>query len=493
MSGLADELGQQALEIAGPQTSLEVGQYVFVAEVGDGVIVVVEPAGEHRHRQRDAVRGVAEIALAQVELRLGEGGLEPLGADAGRREVRAGPLHEGAELLGDAGLCAFELQVDLGLQLAVDERRGEVVAQAGVEHRALERRLVGAGDGVEQDVCRQDALAVGGRADHVREADGGVGGCRRHLDAGQRRCDGRLQGQRVGGAGAAVGRLAEAAVDEGQLAFDVQVAVEDRVGVGQVVVACVRVEELLVGQRGDGARHAARLVAVGGVGEERAADPLKEHLVRVGEGALHLVEDHAVVDQARVPVARVGGRPVLAHELRVPALLLEDARAVVDGGVQDGVEVDVHQVLEVPLVGRGDGVHRLVREGQRVEEGLHAGLEQVDEGLLHGEAVRPAQDRVLQDMEDARVVGGRCLEGDGKGFVDVGGREPERAGARGVVAHHVARARELGEGLDGGHGESRMMRADGECGVGDGEVFRLLLHHTVSGQRFSDKQRIWYG
>ena len=131
-------------------------------------------------------------------------------------------------------------------------------------------------------------------------------------------------------------------VDEGELALDVQVAVEDGVAVGQVVVTRVRVEELLVAELWDGARHPAGLEAVGGVGKERPTDALEEHLVRIGQGTLHLIEDDAVVDEARVRIARRGGLAVLAHKLRVPALLLKDPRTVVDGRMQDGVQIDVH-------------------------------------------------------------------------------------------------------------------------------------------------------
>ena len=223
-------------------------------------------------------------------------------------------------------------------------------------------------------------------------------------------------------------------------------------------MARVGLQELLVGQRGDGARVSAGLKAVCGVGEELPGERLVKHVVGVGERTLHLVEDHPVVGEACVCA--------LSLDLQVPALLLEDARAPVDGGVQDRVQVDAHEVLEVRRVGGGHRVHGLVREGQRVQKGLHGRLEQVDEGLLHRVSVRAAQHRVLQDVEDARVVCRRGLEADGKGLVDVRAGKPQRPGAGGVVAQDVGLARDLGHGLDVGDGEACVACPHRKRGVG---------------------------
>ena len=103
----------------------------------------------------------------------------------------------------------------------------------------------------------------------------------------------------------------------------------------------------------------------------------------------------------------------------MPALLLEHLALAVDVGVQHRVHVDVGQVHEVLIVGGRHGVERLVAEGHGVQKRLHAGFQQVDEGLLDGELLRTAQNRVLQDVEHAGVVGRRGAKGDGERLVAV--------------------------------------------------------------------------
>ena len=438
---------EQALEVAVGKPGAHVGHGVLVAQVARGRAVVVEPAAHGLDGEAHAVR-VAPVALAQVELGLGKRRLEVVLPQALGHERGARGLHEVAEVLGHARLGALELEDEHRLEQAVVEEAGDVAAQAALEHHALEWRLVGAHEGVDEDVGRQHALALRGRGEHVGHAHAGVVGRRGHGHLQKLGRDGLVQGQRVGFAGAALGRAQEALVEKRQLFLDVEVAVERGVGVLELVVARVRVEELLVGELGDVVGVAARDPAVRRIGEERAHDAVQQELLWVGEGAPHLVVDHAVVGERGLG----GVLPTLARalglaQLVVPALLLEDARAVVDGRVQHRVQVHVHEVLEVLVVGGGHRVHGLVREGEGVQERLHRALEQVHEGLLDREAVGAAEHRVLEDVEDARVVGGRRLEGDGEGLVVVGAGKPHEAGARGRVAHHVGAAAHLRQGL----------------------------------------------
>ena len=368
---LADDLAEKLLVEAVLEPRLGVGERLLVVDVVERALVVVEPGRHDDHGEGHAVGVAAPVALAQVELGLGERGGELVARDALLGELGAGRLEQRAELLRAAGLDAAQGEHGLRLQDAVDEGAVEVVGEPGVEDRALERGLVGAAQRVEKHVDGEDALALGGLGDNVRDADLGVvlgGG---HLDARGRGRHGRLEGKLVRGPCAALAGAGEVPGHEGELSLDVHVAVEHGVAVGEVVVARVGLEELLVGERGDGARVSARLEAVGRVGVELARKRLVEHVVRVGERALHLVEDHAVVGERRLGA--------LALDLEVPALLLKDPRAGIDRRVQDRVQVDAHEVLEVGGVRGGNGVHRLVREREGVQERLHARLEQVDE------------------------------------------------------------------------------------------------------------------
>ena len=161
-------------------------------------------------------------------------------------------------------------------------------------------------------------------------------------------------------------------------------------------MACVCVQELLVGERGNRARVAATLVRIGGVGIERGVDGIVQHTHGVGQRALHLVEHHAVIAQRAL--AQAGGAAVaLARgalrqvQLVMPALLLKNGGLGIDGRVEHRVQVHVHQVVQVLLVGGGNGVDSLVGVGHGVEERLHGALDQVDKRLLDGEFGRSAQ------------------------------------------------------------------------------------------------------
>ena len=249
-----------------------------------------------------------------------------------------------------------------------------------------------------------------------------------------------------------------ALVQKRQLALDVHVSVQDDVAVRQVVVARVRVEELAVGELRDGARVAARLAGVGGCGEQRAVHRVVKHTHGIGERTLHLVEHHAVVAQGAV-------FELLARfdvELVVPALLLKDGWLGVDGRIEHGVHIDVHEVEQVLFVGARHRVYRLVRVRHGVEERLHGALDEVDEGLLHGELGRPAQNGVLEDVEHAGVVGRGRFEGDGERLVLVLAGKVEQARAGGGVVQHVGVGVEFGQGLARRDGESREVGAGGE-------------------------------
>ena len=81
-------------------------------------------------------------------------------------------------------------------------------------------------------------------------------------------------------------------------------------------------------------------------------------LIHAGKRALHLAVHNAVVV----------GLGLCTVEFVVPALLHEDLGLFVDGGAEHRVQVDLHQVVEIPAVAAAHGVHRLVRVGHGIEE-----------------------------------------------------------------------------------------------------------------------------
>ena len=83
----------------------------------------------------------------------------------------------------------------------------------------------------------------------------------------------------------------------------------------------VRVQELLVGERGNRTRVAAALVRIGGVGIERGVDGIVQHAHGIGQRALHLVEHHAVITQRALVQARGAAVAVALRQVQfvVPA------------------------------------------------------------------------------------------------------------------------------------------------------------------------------
>ena len=473
---LQEHLANQLLEVALVELLAQAFECILVAQVIERGIVVVEPAGHARARERHAV-GDPEVLLAHHELGMRESSRHHVVVERAVRKLRKHTRKRRSQALGGAFLKAFCLHDGKRLQHGVGHVGDDVAGEVLVEQRALRRRFVRAEDRVEQDVHCDHALSVRSGSRHEADRAAGVLGRRLHGRLVPERHDGRLQLKRVRRTiGACLGGIGReiALVEESEEPLDIHVPVEHDLRVGQVVVAAVGVEELLVGKRRDGGGLAARLEAVRRVGEQRRRKLVVENRLGVGERAFHLVIHHAVVGEL--------ARALLAGEFHMPAFLLEDRALVEDGGVQHGVEVDVHEVQKVLLIGARHGVDRLVGVGHGVQECLHRAFEQVHEGLFHGKLVRAAKHRVLEDVEDARVVRGRCLESDRERLVRVVVLQVEQLRARGVVVEHVGAPVDFGQVGGGAHGEPVHGFTRGEfhrTSFSEGLLVRFLLSHNA--------------
>ena len=355
-----EQLAQKRLEVPLLHLLAQAGEDVLEAQVGRRVVVGVQPSGHGGHGQHHAV-GVAEIALAHDELGMGEGRPHQLAIESSLDEAPGLGFHDGAQLLGGTGPGAPQGHHGEGLGHGIGHVPDGIVGDARVEQRPFQGRLVGPHDGVHQNVGGHDALALGGAPDD--EAHGGAGVLRRggHGHDHRRGGHGSLQPKGVDVQRPALFRGQGSQVplvQKAEEAVGIQVAVQDDVGVVGTVVAPMVLEESLVSERRDGCRRAAGLEAVGRVREQRRRESVVEHGIRLGERALHLVVHHAVHHKARIFP--------LPFQLAVPALLLEDDGAPVDVGMEDRVQVDVHEVDEILLVGGRHRVHGLVREGHGV-------------------------------------------------------------------------------------------------------------------------------
>ena len=87
--------------------------------------------------------------------------------------------------------------------------------------------------------------------------------------------------------------------------------------------------------------------------------------------------------------------------------------------MEDGVHIDVDEIVEVLQVGAGHGIAGLVREGESIEKGLQRALEEVHKGFLDRVFARAAENGVLDDMRHAGGILGRRAEGCTEAFVFV--------------------------------------------------------------------------
>ena len=177
----------------------------------------------------------------------------------------------------------------------------------------------------------------------------------------------------------------------------------------------------LIGETRDGLRIAAGDEAVGRVREQRTVHGVYQQLVRVGKRTLHLVEHNA------------GARQNAVVQLIMPALLLEDLRLFVDAGEEHSVEIHAHQVEKIAAVAACDGIAGFVRERQRVQERVQGALHQLDKWLLDRELLRAAQNGMLQNVKNARVVIRKRPEGGAEGLVFVLPLEPAEPRTGGSV------------------------------------------------------------
>ena len=119
-------------------------------------------------------------------------------------------------------------------------------------------------------------------------------------------------------------------------------------------------------------RHTARIHSIGRIREEGVHDKPVADIIRRRIGALHLIVDNPVVDN----------RILRLFNLKAPALLPEDVLVFINIRIEYSVQVDIHQILEVGVIGAGHRKHRLVRIGHRIQKGIHGSLHKLDKWIL---------------------------------------------------------------------------------------------------------------
>ena len=183
--------------------------------------------------------------------------------------------------------------------------------------------------------------------------------------------------------------------------------------------------------------------------------------VRGGIDTFHLVEDNALVLPG----------PVRAVGLDMPSFLTEAVFR--NEGMEDGVHIDVDEVVEILQIGAGHGIAGLVRESEGVEKGLQRALEEVHEGFLDRIFARAAENRVLDDVRHAGGVFGRCAEGCAEAFVFVIIDDGENLRARDVVLPEAGRAADFRHIFFFNEGKTCMIHRKGPFHISKKRFFAL--------------------
>ena len=122
----------------------------------------------------------------------------------------------------------------------------------------------------------------------------------------------------------------------------------------------------------------------------------------------------------------------------MPALLHEHLRIRAHRGVEDRIEVHVHEILKITVIAARDGIHRLVGECHCVEESVERALHKLDERLLQRIFARAAEHGVLDNVCHTRIIDGRRAETDRKDLVVVRRLKEEEPRAR-LLVHKCIR------------------------------------------------------
>ena len=399
-----EQLPQQVVEPAGGHL-LPQGSEELVRVEQQGRVPGVEPAGRCMDGVQHTV-GQAARPLQRGELCRVQAGQQQIFRDALGQDVVHGAPDPGRKPACGLFGGTAQHQFQRGLQRAVVKADVDVGPQLLFQKRSLQRRLVRPQQRIQQDLHAQLAFPVGKCAGVPGQRTLHLVGLRLFGIVRNVHADARLLVlQRQSGLAGALGHPAQVVfIQEGQFFGHIHPAVQGHTAVVGAVMAAVHPLVLLIGQRRDGGRVAAGHKAVGRIREHRPLQRILQLCIRGGQRALHLVVDDAA--HGAVGIA-------------VPALLLEHSPVHHGQRAEHRVQVDVHQVPEVGLVGGGEGVDRLVREGHRVQEGRHAALEQLQKRRGHRVLFAARQHRVLQNVEHTRVIRWEGAEADAECLVRI--------------------------------------------------------------------------
>ena len=213
-------------------------------------------------------------------------------------------------------------------------------------------------------------------------------------------------------------------IDPHERLVHIHITVQVNIAVGRMIIFRMKIKILLVGEIRYIPRVSSRLDAVLRVREKGIEGHALEIIICRAERALHFIVNDTVIVK----------RLILPLKLIVPALLTEDLLLPIDVRIEHRIQIDMHEISEIRIVRARYRVHCLVRIGHRVQECVEGTLDELNEGILHGELTGSAQDRVLHDVGDARRIIGRCPECNVEHFVVVFCRDQHDPGSALLMA-----------------------------------------------------------
>ena len=193
-------------------------------------------------------------------------------------------------------------------------------------------------------------------------------------------------------------------------------------------MAFVETPQRVQRQFGYDLRVPSGVVSIGGIRVQGVQQRAGQHLVGRRHGALHFVENDALVDE---------GFPPLVVGLVVEAMALLAKAGRVQAGEEDRVQIDVHQIVEVFAILGGKRIEGPVRGRKGVHEGAQTPFEHGEEGVAHRKFFRAAQDGVLQNVGHAGGVPRDRFERHTECVLGVFTADMDIAGAGGLVGQGI--------------------------------------------------------
>ena len=118
-------------------------------------------------------------------------------------------------------------------------------------------------------------------------------------------------------------------------------------------------------------RVSSGLISVSSIREKRVKNVTIQHRFRLGKSTAHLVIHYTAVTQISLFIQGV-----------VPSLLRKGMWILYTIRVKNGIAIDIHQVLEILVIGRGHRINRLIRISHGIQKGIERTLDELHKGIL---------------------------------------------------------------------------------------------------------------